>query len=180
MIQTRPVVSKDAGEYRDGIWKEIIGENLDAVMEKIDMSDDAYDKERYYQVSKAFYDFIRDTKSYAGLCFCNKHPVPGDAHFDRDILRFIFRIIIAENKQYISDGFTYDSSVFFLRGDGFDRNKEQIREHLASGKKGFVITVYNTVGAGQNLQFPIPQGFETINISGRPDGTEMDFDFLYL
>ncbi|WP_400196177.1 hypothetical protein [Candidatus Methanarcanum hacksteinii] len=180
IIRTQAVVSKDAGEYNDGFWKEIIGENLDVVMEKIDMSDDVYDKERYYQISRVFYDFVRDRRARAGLCFCNKHPVSGDSHFDRDILRLIFSVIIAENEGYVSDDFTYSDSVFFLRGDGFDKNKEHISEYLASGKKGFVITVYNTVGAGQNLQFDIPEGFKAVNISGRSDGIQMDFDFLYL
>ena len=180
MIRVQAVVSRDAGEYRDDIWKDIIGENLDVVMERIDLSDDPYDKERYYQVSKAFYDFVRSRESRAGLCFCNKHSVSGDGHFDRDILRFIFKVIIAENEGFVEDEFTYDDSVFFLKGDGFDRNKGLITEYLASGRKGFVITAYNTVGAGQNLQFDIPEGFKAVNISGRRDGKEMDFDFLYL
>lgn len=180
MIHTQAVQSKIDGEYSDKLWDNIVSEHIDAVMDKIDMFDNPYDKERYYQVSKAFFDFVRDRKAHAGLCFCNKHPAPGDSNFDRDVLGFIFRIIIAENEQYVGEEFTYGSSVFYLKGDGFDTNKKLIADHLSSGKKGFVITAYNTVGAGQNLQYSIEGIRKCINISGRKDGKETDFDFLYL
>ena len=54
MIHTCPVQSKIDGKYDDRLWENIISEHLDSVMDKVGMFDNAYDRERYFQVSKAF------------------------------------------------------------------------------------------------------------------------------
>ena len=65
----------------------------------------------------------------------------------------ITRCVVEEWIDNKDDNF-YGNITNILRLE-LTKNKEQISKYLASGKKGFVITVYNTVGAGQNLQFDI-------------------------
>ena len=180
-IRVAAVSSRGDCGYSDGLWAEVIPEELmGTVADRLDIVDDDYDKERYLQVCKAFAAFLDDPDAHAGLCFCNKHPADGDRAFDRSMLKLLLSAIIAGKGDRVPDDFRYESSVFYLKGDGYDTNKKTILEHLASGRKGFVVTTYNTVGAGQNLQFGIPNGAEALNVSDYEDSGEMDFDFIYL
>lgn len=53
---------------------------------------------------------------------------------------------------------------------------------LGKGEKLFVISVYQTIGAGQNLQYPIPEYLigRTVKINDRSLKNEKDFDAIYL
>ena len=42
-------------------------------------------------------------------------------------------------------------------GDEYDSMKNSIRSRLEKGDRIFVISTYQTLGAGQNLQYPIPE-----------------------
>ena len=42
------------------------------------------------------------------------------------------------------------------------------------------ITAYQSAGAGQNLQYEIPEGATPVQINDRPASGEMDFDCLYV
>ncbi|NCU25619.1 hypothetical protein EOM86_02740 [Candidatus Nomurabacteria bacterium] len=180
-IKVSSVSSKVAGQYSHDLWNEIISTDKyrNQVINDLDNYND-YDKGRYFQVAKAFSEFARNSKVHAGLFFCNKHPKANDNTFNEGVIRFIFSIIIDENKALLPDGFSYDSSVFYLRGDDYDGTKGSIRDYLAEGNKAVVITTYNTVGAGQNLQYKIPAGRAVYNVSDYPDRDETDFDFLFL
>ena len=86
-IKVVAVSSRDDDGYSDGLWAEVIPEELmGAVADRLDSMDDDYDKERYLQVCKAFAAFLDDPDAHAGLCFCNMHPADGDRDFDRSML----------------------------------------------------------------------------------------------
>ena len=51
---------------------------------------------------------------------------------------------------------------------------------MAAGEKLFAITAYQSAGAGQNLQYKIPEGATPVQINDRPASEEMDFDCLYV
>lgn len=46
--------------------------------------------------------------------------------------------------------------LFLLDSKGFDTKKKDILKYLKKGKKAFVFSSYNSIGAGQNINYPIP------------------------
>ncbi len=85
--------------------------------------------------------------------------------------------IIAEKNASIS----VNSSVCQLDGDEYDIKKDEITRKLSEGQKLFIISVYQTIGAGQNLQYKIPRELEKelIKINDRPSRGEKVFDAIY-
>ena len=77
-----------------------------------------------------------------------------------------------------------NSSVCFLRSDNFEQDKEELQQKLACGEKIFVMSSYQTIGAGQNLQYKIPEGRKVVRLGEFTEGDERflykDFDALYL
>jgi hypothetical protein len=115
---------------------------------------------------------------HAFLCFFNKFPKLSDPKFDLGTLYDYTEIIqsayASVECEQVSD------TVVILTGDEFDNNKAELLAALESGKRRFVISTYQTIGAGQNLQYPIPESKQPVKINGFPARTEMDFDAIYL
>ena len=57
--------------------------------------------------------------------------------------------------------------VVVLDGTEYDGKKSDLIERLGKGEKLFVISVYQTIGAGQNLQYPFPEYFPRFFICTR-------------
>lgn len=76
------------------------------------------------------------------------------------------------------------SSIYFLRGENFEEDKEEIQHKLSCGEKIFVMSSYQTIGAGQNLQYKIPKGKKTVQLGEYDEDDKRylykDFDALYL
>lgn len=52
---------------------------------------------------------------------------------------------------------------------------------LSSGEKLFVLSSYNTIGAGQNLQYKTPEGVKVVEVNTNArGGMEKDFDGIYI
>lgn len=56
-----------------------------------------------------------------------------------------------------------DNSVVVMDSNRFDEQKKQLIERLQTGEKILILSSYQTLGAGQNLQYPIPNGRKTGN-----------------
>lgn len=69
-----------------------------------------------------------------------------------------------------------------LTGDEFEDNKDTLLEDLKNNKRRFIISTYQTIGAGQNLQFDIPSSLEQhlIHINEFPKRSDMDINGIYL
>lgn len=113
------------------------------------------------------------------LCVLNKHPRPKDRDLDRDVLFDIFAYIAADKKW---NGYDKRKTVVFLDGSEYEDKKTNLIERLAAGEKLFVISVYQTIGAGQNLQYPVPGALadSVVKINDRTLKNEKDFDAIYL
>ena len=67
-------------------------------------------------------------------------------------LQKIFKAISDEAKA------PYDENVtVILDSADFDNKKDDILGVLANGQRRFVVSSYQTIGAGQNLQYSIPK-----------------------
>jgi len=63
--------------------------------------------------------------------------------------------LLLDDKKDVIDGSVHDT-IFVLSGDKFEENKEKLLKDLKDNKRRFIISAYQTIGVGQNLQFPIP------------------------
>ena len=148
----------------------IINQKLSALSDKKN-----YLANRYLRISTVFKHFIEteDIKSF--LCLLTKFPGT-DAELSKDILEDIFNRI-SNNKLKFKD------SVCVLRsGNDYEHKKDEVLQKLSKGQKVLVISTYATIGAGQNLQYPIPQELKDsiVQINSWSKKSEKDFDALYL
>lgn len=135
-------------------------------------------KQRYYRIAVAYKKFIEHSDINSFLCILNKHPKENDSTLNKNILSAIFDCIAGPEPLYNAK-----NCVRYLTGDDYDNNKDSIIKELEKGKKLFVISVYQTIGAGQNLQYKIPKGVENnlVQINDWKDrNKEKDFDAIYL
>lgn len=169
--------------YHEKIWCSVFDdpELAQHIFDKIERSqsqdDNNYNKERYFRIAMAYKQFVCHDDIQSFLCVLTKHPRSGDLYLDLDLLLEIFKFV---KKEY---GQKFDkSTVCLLDGEEFDSNKDQIINRLQNGEKLFVISVYQTIGAGQNLQYGIPQNLSGYLLSSndRESRKEKDFDAIYL
>ena len=176
----------EPGNYSKELWNEVF-ENSEVAEYVYDMfqrsfgeTDDAnnYNKERYFRIALAFKEFVIHEDIQSFLCVLTKHPKRGDKTLDRDKLHEIFKYIARENSW---SEFT-EKSIVYLDGAEYDEKKSNLIQRLSEGQKLFVISVYQTIGAGQNLQYPVSGKFRdsVVKINNRNRRDEKDFDAIYL
>lgn len=170
--------------YSASAWKIVFDSDeisemiFDRIERELPDIKDNYYKERYIRIALAYKQFVMHNDIQSFLCVLTKHPRKGDKYLNKDVLDEIFKYIIAENNASTS----VNSSVYQLDGDEYDIKKDKITRKLSEGQKLFIISVYQTIGAGQNLQYKIPRELEkeVIKINDRPSRGEKDFDAIYL
>ncbi len=144
-----------------------------------DSDNGKYDKVRYARIALAYKKYLLEDDIQSFLCILTKFPRPGDKDLDLAVLRELFEILRSELGK--ENMFDYDD-IYLLDSEDFVLKKSEVGNMLTEGKKMFVISTYKTIGAGQNLQYTIPEGMEAdlkrINdFGGRK---EKDFDAIYL
>ena len=70
--------------------------------------------------------------------------------------------------------------IRYVKSENFDIEMNQIKKELLNGKKCFVITTYQTLGSGKNIQYDIPNGIEKNMIINDKERYQKDFDGIYL
>ncbi len=137
-----------------------------------------YNEKRYLRIAAVFERFLRHRQIKSLLCVLTKHPRKDDGALNLVVLREIFEVIA----KYYGVPFDFDKNVAQLDGGDFDSKKEEVISRLGAGERVFVISVYQTIGAGQNLQYPIPAEIQDslIKTNDRPQGGQKDFDAIYL
>ena len=172
-IEVDTCTARSNGKYDGELWNEVFEDRVNSGIAINSMSHlDEYEAERYLRAAFSFKSFLmNDTR--AGLCFFNRMPKADDSIFDRVALSEIFDMILREHPEVPW------ASIAFISGEGFEETKKDIQNRLSEGKRILAVTTYGTLGAGQNIQYPLKDG-GCINISERPDDDEVDFDFIYL
>ena len=132
---------------------------------------------RYCNVLKAMCKFNEtdDIQSmlYLGMALAKRN----NPAMDEDVLNKLFEY---------SQIYTGQKSgkLIFLRGDNFENDKEELLKNLGVGEKIFVMSSYQTIGAGQNLQYKAPEGKRFVYLGEKIEGDKRylykDFDSLYL
>lgn len=121
-----------------------------------------YHTNRYFRIAKVFANYIdNDVRSF--LALLNKFPGK-DNDFNNDLMVDLFSLVLIDRDGSLTLGSAKEAVANQLRiirsSESFDDEKKELQEVLAGGGRQFVISTYSTLGAGQNLQYPIPQNEE--------------------
>lgn len=186
-IQCELLGDKDPKVYARDSWlkvydsAELAQHIFDYIQDHSSMGKESnhYNEERYLRIALAYKRFITHSDIKSFLCVLTKHPKNGDADLNLEILYEIFDRILAENGWMNKKS---RETVEFLTGEEYFEKKSKITKRLEKGDKLFVISVYQTIGAGQNLQYQIPTGLEEtlILLNENRSFKEKDYDAIYL
>ncbi len=136
-----------------------------------------YRKSKLLKVIKVLKKFILNDNSKAFLCLTNSLTKEDAGTFDLRLIQDMTKaLILNANKNYDPQ-----KLIFALDSVEYEKTVEKLKYRLSYGEKIFVMSAYNTVGAGQNLQYKIPNGIPIVKINEiKRDITEKDFDGMYL
>lgn len=160
----------DDREAANALWNAVRGSNPDE-------QDPSYIFFRYVRALTAWNYFLENSEIRALLCYFNAFPKRSNSRFDLNILCKYARMI---QSRYPSVGISHSDAIVVLTGDNFDERKPEILESLKSGERRFILSTYQTIGAGQNLQYAIPESTHPVKINEFPDRGLMDIDAIYL
>lgn len=141
------------------------------------ITDNEYQIIRYCNILKAMCIFNRNKDIQSMLYLGMALPKKNNPDMDEGVLQQLFEYSKMETLQS-------DSNVCFLKGDNFEQDKAELQQRLSCGEKIFVMSSYQTIGAGQNLQYKIPEGRKVVQLGEFTEGDKRflykDFDALYL
>lgn len=141
------------------------------------ITDNEYQIIRYCNVLKAMCIFNKNEDIQSMLYLGMALPKKNNPGMDEGVLQQLFEYSQVSTKQN-------SSSVCFLRGDKFEQDKEELQQRLSCGEKIFVMSSYQTIGAGQNMQYKIPEGRKVVQLGEFAEDDKRflykDFDALYL
>ncbi len=135
-------------------------------------SNKEYKITRYLDVIKAMYDFWTGKNNHAWL-FLNWPLLKTDSEdFDEEVIRYVFEKILEATGENIED---YKDTIVILKSsESFEEDKIKLSEDLAAGKKRMVFSSYQTLMAGQNLNFDydinIIKDYVSIGKNSKNDG----------
>jgi hypothetical protein len=134
---------------------------------------------RYAKILTAWKYFLDNHDCHGFLCLLNKLPKRKDPQLDLGkIIEYAQDLLDDDESTDIVDDIS--NVIVILSSENFDREKEKLLNDLANGKRRFVISTYQTVGSGQNLQFKIPQNIQPIHTNNRDKDEYMDINAIYL
>ena len=175
------------------IENAIIG-SLQKIPDKTD-----YLKLRYYNLANVMRDFASKTSIQSLLCLGKQNAVgdvknkPDGSHeWDKWVIAHIAKCVNADLKLAEEDKI----DVTFIYSDGFIKTMEEIQYRLSdTDKEGnekrperlVIISAYDSVSVGQNMQYPAPRKFRENLVCLTPRGeineetySKKDIDAIYL
>lgn len=133
---------------------------------------------RYVKLLETWY-YFNNNDCQAFICFLNKFPKSGDSSFNLDVIYKYFCYVnnLSATKENIK---SIKNQVVILQSNNFDEDLKKLKERLGKGERIFIISTYQTLGAGVNLQYPIPEDFTPIKINDFDNRSQMDINGVYL
>ena len=138
----------------------------------------SYHITRYCNVVLSMCRFCKTANIQSFLYLGMALPKKCNPEFDQELIEKLFDLVR-------KDLSTESVSLIFLRSEGYDKDKEALIERLERGEKIYIMSSYQTIGAGQNLQYKAPDKTKLIElIPDKGDGdkrhTTKDIDAIYL
>ncbi len=161
------------------IEKEMVNHFLDAFSSLED-----FQVQRYIKTGKSYLYFLQNRDIHSFLCMLNKFPKEGKLEtFQESILKDLFiELRIMEMNESEKDAKkAVHREVKVLNSKDFDTKQQKINKYLEAGERVFVISTYQTIGAGQNIQYQTPDNIPAIKINNIEYGKgKKDYDAIYL
>lgn len=151
---------------------------------------------RYLKISYCFKQFLLKEDIKGFLCLLNREPKKDNIELNLEILNLIFEYLIkhttkTENlfcsydKKSKGKKFDVTNSYIIINSFDFENKKQSFITPLEKDEKIFIISMYQTMGAGQNLQFISPNPKSLINVQSEKTENwntknETDINAIYL
>ena len=182
--ETRLIVeSVSCNEEIETDLYEIFGDEKDYIkkykekLEKQFTDNIEYARDNFIRVIKVMKSFILNDNVKSFLCINNKLASENNATFNISLLKEFAKDIIELNNKSL----VVDNLILSIDSENYERKREELINRLSNGEKIFVISSYNTIGAGQNLQYTIPKDVTTVQINDlEREDKKKDFDCIYL
>lgn len=130
----------------------------------------------FLRIVKVMKQFILNEDIRSFLCLSNKLAREGNHKLDLTLLREIAQEIKRESN--IKDD---KEIVFSIDSEEYEEKHANLINRLSNGEKLFVLSSYQTIGAGQNLQYKTPDDVAVVNVNDFNRGDLVkDFDAIYL
>ena len=143
-----------------------------------------FEVQRFVRVGFVYLHFLKHPEIHSFLCLLNKFP-QSDPHgkFQIPHLKALFTEIriesLKENENNAKK--TVELELKILKSQNFEKDIEEINSHLKSGQKIFLMSTYQTMGAGQNIQYDAPKDIDLVAINDFTfGGNKKDYDGIYL
>ncbi len=131
----------------------------------------------FFRIVKVMKQFILNKDIRSFLCLSNKLAREGNHKLDLTLLREIAQEIKREANIKDDD----KELVVSLDSEEYDEKHANLINRLSNGEKLFVLSSYQTIGAGQNLQYKTPDDVAVVNVNDFNRGDLVkDFDAIYL
>lgn len=175
----------DSSGYNSNIWKNIFNDDelseyvYNYIQDETSNDSNNYNRERYYRIAYAFKEYVVHKDIHSFLCILTAYP--NNSSMKESVLENLFNLI--RNYNNVNK---VESEIFILKGTGqqFEDKKNEMIRILSQSKRNrlFVISVYQAIGAGQNLQYRIPNDLrdEIVKVGTYEPRNEKDFDAIYL
>ena len=129
--------------------------------------------QRYLNLFNSMQQFIETEDIYGFLALFTALPKPDNPAFDLGWVERVFRHLTKDKPGLV---------LKVLQSQNYADDLAEVKRLLSEGHRVFVVSSYATLGAGQNLQFLIPDKLKNsvITINDFNPSIEMDFNGLYL
>ncbi|MCD8293927.1 MAG: hypothetical protein LUE27_01585 [Clostridia bacterium] len=139
-------------------------------------SDPTYVEKRYYRIAYAYSVFLRKGIQ-AFLCVLNKIPREGDGSLDTNVLDELFGMV---GEAVL--GAPHKPQYVVLESAGFEEDLTALTERYAKGEHVFIISTYQSIGNGLNMQFRSSDEIDsqTVKTNDFELSDKMDISGIYL
>ena len=190
-IKINPISISVDEQYGRNSWTKVFSDDENArdeiynlVKQSTSSSNNDYDQKRYLRVAIVFRNFIDAENIQSLLCLLTLFPKSKNESLDTEVLVKVFDRI-AKGK------LSFNKNVVILRsGSNYEQKKDELLERLGKGEKIMVLSTYQTIGAGQNLLYDIPDFLkkedesdktgQIVHINDFKPSDKKDFDAIYL
>lgn len=150
---------------------------------------DVYYEMRYCNIAKAMHAFL-ETKGIQSMLYLGMAlPVKDHPELDIDLLNDLFDLssqdILMCDMLEEAEQRQAECAFHILRSENYEEEKKRLLDRLSKGEKIFIMSSYQTIGAGQNLQYKIADKSDLVELvpdTGNCDNRHFykDIDAIYL